>query len=286
LMLKNYANYLFNNERPKRVLKTTSKLIEQYPEDLHLGFLHASALKFARSNNPALKHVNTLIEKEPQFAAAYTLRGEIYKQMHKEKEAEASIRRALEIQPERVQDWITLAYLQHHGHGHKGLLEIINEGLEKNPGNIELRMEIAAVYNEDGHYDKANLIYEDILKQDINNVAVLIHIGQNIATQGGDQKKARAFVSKARDIAPQSAPVIAAYGWVLHLIGDDKNALTSLLQAKQESPYSGQLRYRLAETYSSLGKNSEAKQALKEGMKLGLNTSEKKKALALLKKLN
>lgn len=286
VMLRDFANYLFIEQRGERVLALAQEVADENPLDLQIGFLLASSQKYQGQDIDALKTLNKLIKIEPRFASAYALKGDIFKNQEKYNEAISALRSALEIDSGRIDAWVSLAYVVHLSKGHEGLLSILNEGLEKNPENIELLLEVAAVYDEENKREKANKIYQSILTRNKNNVSALMQIAFNIASSDKEKYKALPFIEKAKELSPVNPRVLAGYGWVLHLIGDDEHAIISLREAAKELPDSGQLCYWTGVTLMDLNKTVEAESMLRRSLMLGLNTSEKKQAQLLLSKLD
>jgi len=285
ILLRDFSNYLFLENQGERVLNLTRKIAKQYPNDLQLGYLHASAEKYQGHNKAALEILNKLIQQQADFASAYALKAKVLSRLKRTREAEDALRKALKIDPSRIKDWISLAYMAHHSGGHQGLLAVINEGLKYNPDNVELKLEIAAVHNEEGDLDGANKIYQDILAKNKTNVSALMHIAHNLAQQKDSKLNALEFIQQAKQLAPENPNVIAGYGWVLHLMGNNSEALDSLKTAAKRLPKSGQLHYWIATTLSALGNKADAKKELELALQLGLNTSEKKQALQLIEQL-
>ena len=284
-MLQTYANYMITNRKGDDVLAVTSDLYSQYPGDMQLGYLHASVQSNRDQHAAALKTIDQLLQKTPNFAGAYTLKGKVLDRLNKHAGAVASIEKALSIEPTRVNDWISLAYLVHKKQGHKGLLNVLNRGLQKNTNNVELQIEIARMYDEEGSVKKANSIYDNILTIDKDNLFALTAKARNIAMSSENKEEAIALIERAKSIAPNDPFITSQYGWTYHLTGDHKKGLTFVSKAAKEVPKNGQVHYRLSRIYAALGETDKAKKEAELSIELGLNKSERQAALDLLGQL-
>ena len=74
--------------------------------------------------------------------------------------------------------------------------------------------------HEDGDYDAAFDAYEQALKYDPDNTAVLNNYAYFLAIRGGDLDKAEAMIDRAVEIEPDDPTMLDTYAWILFLQGD------------------------------------------------------------------
>jgi uncharacterized protein HemY len=125
--------------------------------------------------------------------------------------------------------------------------------------------------------------YEIFLKARGDNPGVLNNIAWLLRDK--NPTRALAMASKAAQLAPNSADIADTLGYLMLKKNDAKKALPMLQRAHNLGPKNGQIAYHLALAYNSLGRKTEAKQALKDALAKGGNFADADDARKLLQKL-
>ncbi|KZX80774.1 hypothetical protein A3715_07870 [Oleiphilus sp. HI0009] len=102
------------------------------------------------------------------------------------------------------------------------------------PDNPLAMLLVGMQSQQSGDVDKASTVYETLLTQRPDSVAALNNLGW-IYFERGD-KKALELLSRAAELAPNSAAVLDSYGWVLHKFGRTEEGLPYLEKAAALQP--------------------------------------------------
>jgi len=105
-------------------------------------------------------------------------------------------------------------------------------------------------------------LFEQVIAQEPGNVIALNNAAWLL--RKSDQPRALDYARRARDAAPDAAPVLDTLGWVLVLNGQPEEALPHLRRAAELAPQSGDIRYHLATALADTGQQDEARRILDE----------------------
>lgn len=88
---------------------------------------------------------------------------------------------------------------------------------------------------------------------------------------GDGDPKAVSIAEKAHRLAPDDPAVSDTLGWALLRQGQTEEALRHLREARLRAPGNGDIRYHLAEALGKAGRQAEARQEIKEALRIGLS---------------
>lgn len=116
-------------------------------------------------------------------------------------------------------------------------LTILKEGLalseEANDKTLTFAhlLSIGDLYGQLEEIDSCYAYYERALKINPNNIYLLNNYAWQLATHGGNLKKAERMSQKTIEAEPKNASYLDTYAWILHLQGQDKLALFYMRRA-------------------------------------------------------
>ncbi len=161
-------------------------------------------------------------------------------------------------------------------------------GLQSNPGNLQLSLALAGLYEQTGDKKEARKLYEAILEKTPNDIAV-----NNLAAilidsdNSGDQAKGLTMAEKFKDV--QNVSLQDTYAWGLIRNGKNSEGLTILESLILKEPKMPELRYHLGVAHYNNGNkataSNELRQALALAEKYQRGFSGKEQAETLLKEL-
>jgi tetratricopeptide (TPR) repeat protein len=110
----------------------------------------------------------------------------------------------------------------------------LNALLEQEPNNPGALSTLAGISMSNGDNAKAITLYEKAVEANENLVPALNNLAWLLKEQ--DINKALSYAKRGADLAPNSAAVLDTYGWLLHLSGNNTDAIKVLDQALTIEP--------------------------------------------------
>jgi len=188
-----------------------------------------SAVKEHRSGNlaAALKVYNDVLAKSPNHADALHLKGLVVFQSGGTKEAETSIRRAIELRP----------------------------------GEKEFKANLAAVLLRQDRISEAEQTCRDVLRGDQAHTAALTHLGTSLRRQSRLGEALQTFRAAAES-SPDDAAVLCNLAATLIDVGQIDDAQRALVKARLLGPTMPQVHINLAVVQRELGDHEAAMDSL------------------------
>jgi Tfp pilus assembly protein PilF len=139
--------------------------------------------------------------------------------------------------------------------------DMMSKWLAGNPNDPSVRMEYANLLMQQGDNARAIGQYEQVLKQDPNNIIVLNNLGWLI--QGSDPKRALSLLTLALKLSPNAPDIQDTLGWVKLQQKDAAGALDLLNKAHAARPQDGEITYHLVLALDASAKRDAARGLLK-----------------------
>jgi putative PEP-CTERM system TPR-repeat lipoprotein len=138
---------------------------------------------------------------------------------------------------------------------------LVRRWLQQNPGDTRALLILGEILAE---VDEAAALlqFERAIALDGNNVVALNNAAW--ALRESDRPRAVAYAERARQLAPDTAPVLDTLGWVLVLDGQVEAGLPHLRRAAELDPRSGDIRYHLAFALAESGDAAGARRIVDE----------------------
>jgi tetratricopeptide (TPR) repeat protein len=145
----------------------------------------------------------------------------------------------------------------------------LEKRLAERPDDPVALARMAALYEREGSFDKANEAYQAIVKTSPENVRALLALARLYSGRFTNLPKAVEFARIAYKVAPDDPGVSAALGRLAYQAGDYKWALGLLQQASRQQPQDAALQYDLALALYSVGQVPEAGAAARAALNAG-----------------
>lgn len=138
-------------------------------------------------------------------------------------------------------------------------LKHLEEWVDANPQDLEVRRKLALWYVPNGRIDDARPLLEALAADDPRDPVVLSTLARIYQLRKDD--RARAFALRAVEARPDWAPGLETLGWILCTEGDIAKGLEYLREsiAREENPLT---RYHIAQALKEAGRLSEARAEL------------------------
>ncbi len=246
----------------------------------------------------AMARINGYIQEKPEAAGAYLVKGRIRMAAQAWNDAEASILKAMELDPASLEAPQLLASTYVASGRLQDAADRLEAVLAKHPKDTGTLLQAALIFQKQKEFTKARDAYERILADQpdaaavINNLAALYSGPLNDLTKAYELAvKARKLRPRAHPAAPQDEKAAAAaiadtLGWIQFLRGQYSEALICIAEAAQESREHAEVNYHLGMAAGSMGRTEVALTALTIASGSGDDFPERSEAtarLALLK---
>ena len=157
-------------------------------------------------------------------------------------------------------------------------LDVFARGLAAYPDDPALLYSRALSWERRDDIARAEADFRRILVSDPDDVNALNALGYTLADRTTRYAEALELIDRARAAEPGNAAIIDSYGWVLHRLGREAEALVELRRAYglQKDP---EIASHLGEVLWVLGQKDEARKYFDEAKKLDPDNRALKRAL-------
>jgi len=137
-------------------------------------------------------------------------------------------------------------------------LEILDAQVNRYPDNLPLRFARGVTLERMGHVDDAVSSLRELLALRPGDPVVMNALGYTLTEHKLELREAHSLIRKSLEMTPDSPAVQDSMGWVLHRMGQNRDALGWLTRAYAEEK-DGEIAAHLGETLWALGQHSQAR---------------------------
>ena len=181
----------------------------------------------------ALERLQPEIQKHPKVAALLVLQAKVYEATTNRVQCEASLRKAMEVDPESMAAPLMLARILTADGRAPEALGSLRQTLVKKPGDTGVLMQIGMLEHAVGNPGGARDAYEQLLKGNPNFGAALNNLACLYTDHFNNLDRAYELARKARELHPNDPLTGDTLGWVLFKRREYGWALTLLRQSSQ-----------------------------------------------------
>jgi tetratricopeptide (TPR) repeat protein len=253
--------------------------LEKNPGELRLVGEQVLGDLDARDPHGALDRLNRAIEKNPDSALLYAMRGRVYMGFTRKDElvfpdeAEADLKKAIELRPEDADPYASLAQLYRQTGRLQEAVDAFVKAAEADPTNANAHVVLGTLYEQAGQFDKAIEEYEAAIRLDSRQAIARNNLAWLLAQTSDDEAsldRALGLAQVARELMPTDPSVADTLGWVM-LKREAPTAAISLFREAIEgyrpgAPERGVVRYHLAKAYEQNGEPEKAIEELERAL--------------------
>jgi Flp pilus assembly protein TadD len=160
------------------------------------------------------------------------------------------------------------------------------KSLDRVPDDLRVLVALATVFEHNGQPHEAVKVYRSTLELQPDNPVLLNNIAYLLANNGGDLSEALRYATHAFDLTRGNPSVADTLAWVFVQREEFNRAAGVLRDVVDAAPDVVEYHYHLAFALSKTGDRIEARQQLKEALKLNPTPDERKRIDALMKELS
>ncbi|HTG30802.1 MAG TPA: tetratricopeptide repeat protein, partial [Methylomirabilota bacterium] len=220
------------------------------------------------SKNYAAGHrrVDEVLQKQPNSAAGYYMRGRLYLAEEKFDLAQTALLKAIDLDPNLSPPYDLLMPTYVHAKNLPEALNQMNAVLAKKPNDLRASLVIGMIYSQMKEFDKARDAYEKVVAASPDFVPALNNLAYIYAEKLNDLKRASELAQKARSIAPTNPSVLDTLGWITYKQGGYQQAADLLSQSAAKSPDNPEIQFHLGMADYMMGRTDAARAALEKAV--------------------
>lgn len=144
---------------------------------------------------------------------------------------------------------------------------------------LKMLFALGAAYEQAGQFDKAVVIFEEIIAKSPGHSQALNYLGYMLADRGERLEYAKELIEKAVQLSPENAAYLDSYGWVFYRLRQFDKALVHLKKAVllEDDPI---IFDHLGDAYRATGDYDQARAWWQKALELQPDNEEIKKKLA------
>ena len=215
--------------------------------------------------------IAAILESKPDDAALVHLSGLAALLSGDGPEAEKQLRRAIELDPNQLRFYESLArYFQATGRP-GDMLATYEKAVTARPDSAPLQLIVGTLYELSGDPDKAKAAYERAVEIDPDLAPAKNNLAYLLAERGENLDRALDLAQEAKAMLPENPNTADTLGWVLYKKGIASAAIGYLQEADQgfgtRNPSFGIVRQHLALAYQANGEKAKARATLERTLK-------------------
>jgi tetratricopeptide (TPR) repeat protein len=178
-------------------------------------------------------------------------------------QAETSLLKAIEIDPNRSTSYLILAQLYVAAGKEQAALDRLN-GLVSRTNSIAAYMQMGSIYDALKKYPEARDAYEKALAANPNFGPAMNNLSYLYSERLNDVDKGYALAEKARELSPQDPATADTLGWILYKKGEYMRALGLLTESASKLTEEPEVQLHLGMVHYMLGEEGPARLALQQ----------------------
>ncbi len=222
----------------------------------------------AKEYPAALQRVQSRLAQNPKDAGLQLLLAKIYLAQRDTAQAEAALRKAIELKPDSPTGYLLLARLYLGTDQQEKALANLAEVVAKNPKDAGALMLIGMIHDTQKNYPAARDAYEKVLAINPNFGAAMNNLAYLYSQHLNQPERAFELAQKARELQPDEPHTADTFGWILSRRHQYPWALTLLQEAAAKLSTEPEVQYHLGMTHYLMGEEAPARLALQRALQL------------------
>jgi tetratricopeptide (TPR) repeat protein len=140
-------------------------------------------------------------------------------------------------------------------------VQTFERGLTQTPDDARLLFGLAATYENDEQFDRAEAVFRQLIALDPSHAPALNYLGYMLADRGEKLEEAIDLIERAIDAGGENPAYLDSLGWAYYRLERFDEAVTPLERAAAGAPTVSVILEHLGDTYMRLGRYEQAAEA-------------------------
>jgi tetratricopeptide (TPR) repeat protein len=145
-------------------------------------------------------------------------------------------------------------------------VDVYEAARREEPDNQQLLFALAAAYENDTQYDRAERAFREIIQANESHAPALNYLGYMLADRGQKLPEAVGFIKRALAIDEDNPAYLDSLGWAYYRMGDFENARAPLENAARQLPKVSVINEHLGDLYLQLKRYGDAAAAFEKAL--------------------
>jgi len=256
------AHLYVDANQAQKAVPLLQTFLDERPDYAEAALLLADAYEGTHQIGAAVSVMESFVKEQPTDARAASRLAGLYEQAERWTDA-ASAWDRLSTQNPTVAGYGTRASLARANarlaaKDLSGAAAILENAVERTPGESVLGLTLASVYEQAKNLDKAEGAFRSVIAHDASNAEALNDLGYMLADNGLKLDEAVGLIQRALVIDPGNPSFLDSLGWAYVKQGHADTGRPSLEQAASAVPKASVILDHLAEAYFQLKRYNDA----------------------------
>ncbi len=210
----------------------------------------------------ATKRIEAQVARLTNSAPALLLQARVYGAQGMNDQVEASLRKAITVDPDLDQPYMLLARMYLASGRQSEALDQLNATLKENSNNVAALTLLGIIHDRAEAYDQSRAAYEKALQINTNALIALNNLAYLLSEKLKDPEMAYTYALRARKLRPDDPAITDTLGWIQYLRGQYGEAYALLTESSPQLENIGEAQYHFGVAAYTMGKEAEARRAL------------------------
>ncbi len=286
-----YALSLADADRPKEGAEILTKLLQSNPENvdlyINLSRVYVHDKRYSDAKEILRRAEDKKLDSENNERLKFQLAAVYERQKEYDRAAEV-LSNLLQSNPQNLDIYINLSQLYLQDKRFSDAKEILRRAEDKKldgETNERLKYHMAAIYERQKDFDRAESLLKEVLKVNPKNADALNYIGYMLADRGVRLEEALEYVREALAIYPRNGAYLDSLGWAFFKLNDLENAEKYLLKADEAVKDDPTIDEHLGDLYFKIGNLEKAQDFWMKSVKIGTESEDIQKVRRKLEML-
>ncbi|MCO5144162.1 MAG: tetratricopeptide repeat protein [Oligoflexia bacterium] len=262
-----------------------SQLLERFPDSSEIAF-YLGEISFelgkVEESLAYYKRINPEYTKYEQMVGRVV---QVYRSINDHQGAEAFLRTALNKRQDLVALYPLLAATYEDRKDFIQAQKVLEQGLEKFPGDENILYYLGFLYDRMGNKTKSITLMRSLLASNPMNTNALNFLGYSLL-ESGKVDEAEKYLVTVYQLKPDDPYVLDSYGWMRFRQGKKKEAMKALEKAYAKKPEEVVIAEHLGDVYLALAMPKKALEIYSAAMKTGSDDEAKARIEAKIQNIS
>ena len=167
----------------------------------------------------------------------------------------------------------------------KGAIEALREALKLEPEALNAWRMLGTLLEAASDYQGAADAYRQVIALDRDDAVTLNNLAYHLAVREKDPQEAIGYARRALTLGRGNPQIHDTFGWIQHLLGNDKEALPYVVRASRALPKTAEVQLHAAIVFAAVGQLKDAAKALDLAQSLDPSLAKREDVMALRSKI-